>query len=171
MKTINLRVSSLGMLATLLRVVFVSMLAACSLFAQSASLASYKPAATPAKTTPGKAIAGLQVGTGPVENSAKVLVSFDNATGRKLLLEIQNQRGKTLYSKLYLDGTAFNGIFNLSQLGDGAYTLQISTLTKAGFVKQAYRQTFQVRSATQRSITPAEQAPQLDIVPAYQVRR
>jgi hypothetical protein len=171
MKTISLRVSSLGMLATLVRVVFVSMLGACSLFAQSASLASYQPAFTPAKATYGKAIAGLQVGAGPVENSAKVLVSFDNATGRKLLLKIENQRGETLYSKLYPDGTAFHGTFNLSLLGDGAYTLQISTLTKAGFVKQAYRQTFQVRSATQRSITPAEQGPQREPIPPYQVRR
>ncbi len=64
MKTNSLRVSSLEMLATLLRVIFVSILAASSLFGQLASLASYKPVYTPAKTTPGKTIAGLQVGAG-----------------------------------------------------------------------------------------------------------
>jgi hypothetical protein len=49
--------------------------------------------------------------------------------------------------------------------------LKISTLTKAGFVKQAYCQSFQIRSNTNRSITPVEQAPQIDNVPAYHVRR
>ncbi len=171
MKTNSLRVSSLGMLATLLRVIFVSILAASSLFGQSVSLASYKPAATLAKTTPGKVIAGLQVGAGLVENTAKVLVSFDNATGRKLLLEIQNEKSKPLYSKLYPHQTASKVIFDLSQLGDGDYSLKISTLTKAGLVKQAYRQTFLVRSTTKRSITPAEQGTQLEPILPDQVRR
>ncbi len=73
-----------------------------------------------------------------MENTAKVLVSFDNTTGRKLLLEIQNESSKPLYSKLYPRQTASKVIFDLSQLGDGDYSLKISTLTKAGFVKQAY---------------------------------
>jgi hypothetical protein len=99
MKTSSLRVSSIGMLATLVRVAFVSILAAASVFGQSASLTLYTPATSPAKTTQGKAIAGLQVGAFPLENMAKVKVSFDNATGRQLLVEIQDQVGKTLYRK------------------------------------------------------------------------
>jgi hypothetical protein len=98
-------------------------------------------------------------------------VSFDNGTGRGLQLEIQDQVGKTLYSKHYPEATAFKGIFDLSQLGDGEYFLKISTLTKAGFVKQAYRRSFHIHSQTNRSIAPAEQAPQIDNIPAYQVRR
>jgi hypothetical protein len=171
MKTSSLRVSSIGMLATLLQVVFVSISAAASVYGQSASLTRYTPAYTPAKTTHGKAIAGLQVAAFPLENTVKVKVGFDNTTGRKLLVEIQNEVGKTLYSKCYPDATAFKGIFDLSLLGDGAYTLQISTLTKVGLVKQAYRRSFQIHSETNRSITPAEQAPQQEPVPAYQVLR
>ncbi len=170
MKPISLRVSSIGMLATLVRVVLVSILTVASLFAQSVSLASYTPSASPAKTTSGKAITGLQVGAQPVENTAKVKVSFANASGRGLLMEIQNEIGKTLYYKHYPHTTAFRGIFDLSQLGDGTYSLKVSTLTKAGFVKQSYRKSFHIRSTATRSITPLE--PDSDqALPSYQVLR
>jgi hypothetical protein len=170
MKPNCLRVSSIGMLATLVRVVFVSILAVASLLGQPTCLVSYSPAGKPALTASGKAITDLQADAEPVENMAKVKVSFQNATQRALLLEIKNEEGKMLYSKHYPQETAFRAIFDLSQLGDGNYSLKVSTLTKAGFVKQAYRKAFRIRSSATRSITPVE--PDADqALPSYQVRR
>jgi hypothetical protein len=110
--------------------------------------------AIPRNSTSASAITGLQVLAHPMENTFRIKVMFFNSTGRELLLSIHNKSSKILYSKLYKDTDAFKGIFDLSLLEDGKYTLQVSTLMKSGFIKQSYKQCFQIQSETKRRIAP-----------------
>jgi hypothetical protein len=79
-----------------------------------------------------------------------------------LLLLIRNDIGQIIFSKLYPHTTSFKGILNLSALGDGNYTLQVSTLMKAGFVKHSFKQSFQIQ--TRRSISPMEPASHKELI-------
>jgi hypothetical protein len=110
--------------------------------------------AIPRNSTSANIITGLQVVAHPIENTFRIKVMFFNSTGRELLLSIQNKSGKILYSKLYKHTDAFKGIFDLSLLEDGKYTLQVSTLMKSGFIKQSYKQSFQIQSEIKRRIAP-----------------
>jgi hypothetical protein len=89
---------------------------------------------------------------------------FKNQTERELLLLIRDNRGRILYSKLYPDIDSFKGIFDFAGLDDGNYILQVSTLMKSGFIKQSFKQSFQIQSHTKRSISPSGLMPQKDII-------
>jgi hypothetical protein len=173
MKMSNLRVSSLGVLATLVKVAFVSIIAAASLAGQERSV-TYVPVAlnepTPAV---GKPSASFRAAIFPIEHSMQLKVITETPVGREVLIQIKDGEGQEVYRHSVRNPALYAAYLDLSALGDGIYSVRVSALTKTGFVKHHYQKTFRLHSSSHRSISPFTQNRAKQPAPPllYRVRR
>jgi hypothetical protein len=114
---------------------------------------------TPATTdhAAAKSSIGFQSAAFPIGNTGKVKVIFQDPTGKGATIAVRNKNGGIVYSKNYINKGSHKSNLDLSLLSDGEYAVEIVALTKAGFNKQKYTYTFQIKSTTTRSLTPVNE--------------
>jgi hypothetical protein len=92
-------------------------------------------------------------------------VLFNNPCEKAVLITIEDERGRMVYQK-YCRNAQYVGDFEMSQLGDGTYSVAVSEITKGGFAANSYTQTFQIGSKTERSLRPINPKLQKNFTPS-----
>jgi hypothetical protein len=120
-----------------------------------------------------KSSMGFQSAAFPMATTGKVQVIFQDPTGKGAAIVIRNEDGIIVYSNDYMNKDVHMINLDLSPLPDGAYTVEVIALTKAGFSRQKSTYHFQIKSTTTRNFTPInkEQERKLFTPKHYQVRR
>ncbi|QHT65961.1 hypothetical protein GXP67_04390 [Rhodocytophaga rosea] len=86
----------------------------------------------------------FKVAVFPVENSSLMKVLFENPTQSKVTMLIKNSKNEVVYTKAIGNGSKFNGKFDVSQMGDGIYTMVIQSSS------ESYTNTFAVETREER---------------------
>jgi hypothetical protein len=87
---------------------------------------------------------GLKVAVFPVAHSLLMKVNFENPDKEKITILIKNKQGEVVYHKHVGRTALYNGKFDVSQIGDGNYTLIIESK------KQSYANTFIIETHQER---------------------
>jgi hypothetical protein len=114
----------------------------------------------------------FQASVVPIEDTQKIKVLFNNPWEKAVLITIEDERGRMVYQKCCRNAQYVSD-FDLSQLGDGTYSVAVSEITKGGFAANSYTQTFQIGSKTERSLRPINPKLRKELYTPryYQVRR
>jgi hypothetical protein len=123
-----------------------------------------KPAAKGKASTTNVAVR-FQASVVPIEDTQKIRVLFNNPCEKAVLITIEDERGRMVYQK-YCRNAQYVGDFEMSQLGDGTYSVAVSEITKGGFAANSYTQTFQIGSKTERSLRPINPKLQKNFTPS-----
>jgi hypothetical protein len=86
----------------------------------------------------------FKVAVFPVENSSLMKVLFENPKQSNVTMVIKNSNNEVVYKKAIGNGSKFNGKFDVSQIGDGIYTMVIKSST------ESYTNTFAVETREER---------------------
>jgi hypothetical protein len=155
--------------------VFLTILAASfnrqQVYAQAA-MQTAMPTSTDYAAT-AKSSMSFQSAAFPIGTTGKVKVIFEDPTSKGASIVIRNKNGSIVYSKNYKNKGSHKSNIDLSPLTDGAYTVEVISLTKAGFNKERYVYNFQLQSTTTRNLTSInkELEKKLFTPRHYQVRR
>jgi hypothetical protein len=87
---------------------------------------------------------GLKVAVFPLPHSLVMKVNFENPTKEKITILIKNKQGEVVYHKHIGRTLLYNGKFDVSQIGDGNYTLIIESK------KQSYANPFIIQTHQER---------------------
>ncbi len=152
MKTITLPSTMKAFLFTL--IVLAASSTMQQVYAQAAMLTTM-PAATE-NAAAVKSSTSFQSAAFPIGNTGKVKVIFQDPTGNGAIIVVRNKNGHIVHSKNYKNTGSHKSNLDLSPLPDGAYSVEIIALTKAGFGKQKALYPFQIQSTTNRSLTQVD---------------
>ncbi len=80
----------------------------------------------------------------PVNNSLLMKVLFENPDRQMISVSIKDSKGNTVYKKQIGRTALYNGKFDVSQIGDGNYTMVIESR------KQSYSNSFLIETQQER---------------------
>ncbi len=86
----------------------------------------------------------LKIAVFPIQNSLLMKVIFENPTKENITMLIKNKQGEVVYKKQIGRAPLYNGTFDVSQIGDGDYSLVIESK------KQSYANPFFIETHQER---------------------
>jgi hypothetical protein len=120
-----------------------------------ATMLTTMPAATD-NAEAAKSSIDFQSAAFPIGSRGKVQVIFQDPTGKGASIVVRDKDRNIFYSKDHFNTRSHMINLDLSPLPDGAYTVEVIALTKAGFNKEKYSYNFHIQSTTNRSLTPID---------------
>jgi hypothetical protein len=152
MKTSLSLVPAKSFLGIFICVFVTSFVVAIGAKAQSVRAAAAYPSGSSVFNPSSTANSRFQAAAFPVLKPMQVRVVFENSTPYQVLVSVSNSLGQIMYNKVYSHLPKYYGILDFSRFPAGEYTVEVSCGPTIGKTKYVYRQTFQIRSHTDKTI-------------------